>query len=155
MRIQSIEQNNCQRKNNVSFRALLIRKSAFNLIDALFCDSFKLATDMSTILKPAERAEFSGLALVRSEQGKLSEANHTGIADEVKKCLRKMKKSASESGMYTVQRIKDAIANKNLFNDPNFNEVPPKSYEELSDKVRELYSLKNMWKLVVHFLATS
>lgn len=121
MRIQSVGNNDCQRKKDVSFEALLMKKNAFRLVDAFFPKVLSSASDGAWGLKPHQHKEFRDLFLTPQESQKASsigcgEGNPKGVYDY----FVGLKEKAMKSGIYTVSKIREAVRNGTFYQDSNF-----------------------------------
>lgn len=141
MRIQSVEQNNCQRKKDVNFEALLMERNAFKLVDEFFPRALVSVADGTWGLKPHQKKGFGDLFLTQQESQRASLIGcGNGDIDGVYRYFSQLKYYADYKGFYTVSRIREAIRNGTFYKeDSNFADFNPVA--NLQAKVEEYCSI--------------
>lgn len=122
MKVQCITNYDYQRKQDVNFKAILAKRNAFNLLDALFQGKFQSVRDLTFHLGPkTEKAKFSDLYITAKEAEGLRMLDcEKGDFTKLGNYLTALSKKAGKSGTYTVRRIRKAIREGTLFADSNF-----------------------------------
>lgn len=112
MKVQSVGNYDCQRKNDVNFEALLLDKKAAKLVRALLPDSMHSVSRVTCELKPLQRGQFAkNLFLTNKEYldvVQISCQNGNSPFDY----LMRLQEVAETAGIYDVARIRQAILSK-------------------------------------------
>lgn len=147
MKIQSVGNCDCQRKKDVNFSAVLMKRNAFEFIERVFPKAFTSVEDGTWNLSSHQKSKFADLFLTPQE------ANEARIIDCGSESLPPEKRigifahfsnlaeKAKAAKTYTVERLKVAIESETLYKDENFSNLPIKPYSMLKAELKEHFSL--------------
>lgn len=119
MKVQSVGNSVCQRKNDINFSAILLNKKATRLVDAIFPDSLHSVSGVLCELRSSQRGVFlKNLFLTEKERRETVRLSCEAGVNPYSYLLG-LQEEAKRAGVYSVSRIRKAIEGKTFLRTKN------------------------------------
>ena len=158
MKVQSVGNYDCQRKKDVNFKAVVMKRDAFNLLNILFPNSgilHSVRDKKFSFLHLSGQAEgFRNLYLTTKELEQTEQIARGTNSYEPYEYLLDLRTQAMslgpkksqtdisrEDGIYTVQHIIKAIKDNTFWDVLAFKDFPKRSYDDLKRPIKRYWQL--------------